>query len=469
VHCYTSRRFVDRNQIEDAASRGVGAVLAPLHADLRIQMLNVERFSDIIVPTEGDEPHTRLVALLEDHFYDSAGTSSNRIIDFNYAAAFPLESPFLTRYSHVYRSSVRLLMQDFQLRNGVRLWCSVRRSGKTTACASDLGSTTSQTTVLAQTCDQTGQIADGDIFITAVRQALDSGRRLPDDFVATTVAACLPLENDGRVVLVLDEYETLFGELKSAMDFDGGTRYRVVQPLLNQLVAFTRDNLLIFMGQQPNAHWILTDQNQLSPVVMQDNFPLFAHDKGSQSTDEFEELLRKMMSPHVRLDDEFVDAVYEEAGGHPFLTGKMLIAFWDWLIEKHFPTSALDPAKVELFQDFAKESLTASAVAHSAHYDMFKHAAADHLSPRGRESVPWLHSVYSAMRGLVLNSRETFSMPEAQFESMVERYSGSMSPQELLASATRSNFLTLENGLVRPKIRVLARIAAAVRPMDGAA
>lgn len=252
------------------------------------------------------------------------------------------------------------------------------------------------------------------------------------------------------------------------MERDGGTRYLMVQPLLNQLVAFTRDNLLIFMGQQPNAHWILTDQNQLSPVVMQDNFPLFAHDNGSQSTDEFEELLQKMMSSHVRLEDEFVDAVYEEAGGHPFLTGKMLVSFWEWLIEKRLPTSALSPARVELFRDFAAERLTPRAVAYSAHYDMFKTAASDHLSPLGRDHDPWLHSVYSAMRGLVLNSPGTFSMPEGQFEQMVERYSAPMSPQELLASAARSNFLTLEHGLVRPKIRVLARIAAAVRPMNGA-
>lgn len=472
VHCYTSGRFFDRSLIEQAASRGVGAVLAPLRADLRVQLMNVERFSDIIVPTigaEGDEPHVRLVARLEDHFYDSPGASSNRIIDFNYAAQFPLESPFLTRYSHVYRTSVRRLMQDFERRNGVRLWCSVRRSGKTTACASDLGSTTSQTTVLPQTCDQTGQIREGDVFMKAVRHALDSGTRLPDDFVAATVAECLQSENDKRVVLVLDEYETLFGELKAAMEKDGGIRYLVVQPLLNQLVAFTRENLLIFMGQQPDAHWILMDQNQLSPVVMQDNFPLFARDKASRSLDEFEELLQKMMSSHVRLEQEFVDAVYAETGGHPFLTGKMLVAFWDWLIEKRFPTSALSPARADLFNDFASERLTARSIAYNERYKMFKRAASDHLSPLGRVKDPWLHSVYSAMRSLVLNSPATYAIPETQFEEMAERYSSSMSPHELLASASQANFLTLEDGLVRPKIRVLARIAAAVKPMNGAA
>ena len=231
----------------------------------------------------------------------------------------------------------------------------------------------------------------------------------------------------------------------------------MVQPFLNQLVAFTRENLLIFVGQQPNAHWILTDQNQLSPVITQDAFPLFAHDKSSPSTDELEELLEKMMSPHVRLDDDFVDAVYGETGGHPFLTGKVLIAFWDWMIEQRYP--------VRRFPRYAPSCTTSSQPPASRRglsrtattTTLFKRAASDHLSPVGREADPWLHSVYSAMRGLVLNSPSTFSLPESQFEEMAERYSTVMSPRELLASAERANFLTLQNGLVTPKVRVFGQ------------
>ena len=130
-----------------------------------------------------------------------------------------------------------------------------------------------------------------------------------------------------------------------------------------------------------------------------------------------------MMSPHVRLDDDFVDAVYGETGGHPFLTGKVLIAFWDWMIEQRYPISALSPVRAELYYQFAAACLTPRAVSYSHHYDMFKRAASDHLSPVGREADPSLHSVYSAMRGLVLNSPSTFSLPESQFEEMAERYS----------------------------------------------
>ncbi|MFD1146049.1 hypothetical protein [Saccharothrix hoggarensis] len=468
VHCYTSARFVDRLQIEEAAGRAVGAVIAPLRADLRIQLLSAERLSDIVVATGGgaaaEEPHTRLVALLEDLVYETKSASGQRPIDFNFAAEFPLESPFLTRYSHVYRTSVRRLMQSFERRNGVRLWCSVRRSGKTTACATDLGSTSGQSVVVAQTCDSTGQMADGDVFYGAIRRALRSGDRLDEDFVGSTVAQCLSASTEARVVLVLDEYETLFGDLRTSMIRDPGLRYTVVQPLLNQLVAFTRDNLLIFMGQQPNAHWILTDQNQLSPVVMQDPFPLFSHDAAATSVSEFHELVQKMMSSHVDLHPDFVNLVYAETGGHPFLTGKLLVSFWDWLIDSQRPSSCLAPVTPELFVEFTNSCLGHASIVHNHHYEMFKRAAADHLSPTGRANEPWLHSVYSALRALVLASPETFSLPLQQFIALAERTGAGTSPEDLLSTATRANFLMLESGVVRPRIRLLGRIAAAVRP-----
>lgn len=92
VHCYTSARFVDKVLIEEAAGRAVGAVIAPLRADLRVQLLSAERLSDIIVPTgdsaTAEEPHTRLVALLEDLVYETRASSGQRPIEFNFAADF---------------------------------------------------------------------------------------------------------------------------------------------------------------------------------------------------------------------------------------------------------------------------------------------------------------------------------------------------------------------------------------------
>lgn len=467
VHCHTVP-LVDRAQIEQAAGRGVGIVIGPLGSDLRGQLFAANWLSDIVVPTDGsggEEPNSRLVAMLRELGDEPNSASGVRPIDFNFAAEFPLEIPSLTRYIYVYRSSVRRLMQSFERRNGVRLWCSVRRSGKTTACSSDLGSTSGQSVVVAQTCDSTGQLPAGDVFYLEVQKALTSGARLDPGFVTRTVAACLSAQTDSRVVLVLDEYETLFGDLRTSMERDPGLRYTVVQPLLNQLVAFTRDNLLIFMGQQPDAHWILTDQNQLSPVLSQDAFPLFAHDPVATSASEFHELVQKVMSSHAELDPGFVAEVYAETGGHPFLTCKLLVSFWDWLIANERPASSLAPVRPELFREFAESCLDHSSVAHNHHYDMFKRAAADHLSPNGRRQVPWLHSVYSSMRSLVLESPDTFSLPVDDFLVLAERGCVGISPEDLLSTASRANFLMIDSGVVHPRIRLLGRIAAAVRPL----
>ena len=387
LQCYMSEQFVDRHLIEEAAARAISAVVAPLRPDLRGLVAAIERLSDIVVPTGGSgrevAAHTRLLAVIEDLVYETKATSLNRPISYNYAAEFPLENPFLTKYNHVYRLSVRRLMQSYERRNGVRLWCSVRRSGKTTACASDLGSTTGQSAIIAQTCDSTGQMPGGDLFYKSIRKTLDSGQRLDDEFVARTVGHCLPRSttDDTRVVLVLDEYETLFGDLKASLVARPELRYAVVQPLLNQLVAFTRDNLLILMGQQPNAHFILMDQNQLSPVVEQDSFPLFAHEPASASTEEFYELLHKVMTRYVELDLDFVGQVYEETGGHPFLTVKLMVSFMDWLIAMRQPASSLTPVRAELFSEFAHASLSQKAILHNFRYDLFKAAASSHLSP----------------------------------------------------------------------------------------
>jgi hypothetical protein len=356
-------------------------------------------------------------------------------------------------------------MNSFERRNGVRLWCSVRRSGKTTACASDLGSTTGTSAVIPQTCDDTGQMADGGVFYGRIQQALDRGQRLPDGFVIQAVTDCLSGQttNAARFVLVLDEYETLFGQLTASLVSRPELRYLVVQPLLNQLVEFTRDNLLVFMGQQPNAHFILLDQNQLSPVVEQDSFPLFTHDPAAAMSGEFYELVHKVMSSHVDLEPEFVTMVYRETGGHPFLTVKLLVAFMDWLIESRYSVSNLSPVSAELFATFARESLTGNKIAFSSYYDFFKAAAEDHLSATGRRQNPWLHSVYSILRALRLDAPTTLSCTEDQYNELAAREQ-IRSPTQLLATARAANFLAIDGGMVRPRIPLLARIAAAVTP-----
>ncbi|MFI9388100.1 hypothetical protein [Kutzneria sp. NPDC052558] len=464
IHCYLAATSIDRQVIEEAATRAISAVVAPLGASLRAEIRQAPHLAEIVVHTGSpdDAPHARILELLAEWAHDTGFASPNHVIGRNYAAAFPLDQPRLTRYTHVDRWSVRRLLESFELRNGVRLWCSVRRSGKTTACESDLGSPSGQSIITTQTCDRTSDLED-DTFYRAICDALTSEARLSEDFVARTVAECLPAPTDRRVVLVLDEYETLFGHLAISMNQDPRLRYTVVQPLLNQLVSFTRENLLILVGQQPNAHWILPDQNQLSPLVTQDPFPLFSHEPASNLVDEFHELVLKIMTSNVDVHPEFVDCVYRETGGHPFLTGKLLVSFCEWLIETRRPQSSLQPVRPELFDEFVRSNLDHTSIIRNQHYVMFRQVAADHLSDLTRAHYPWLHAVYSGLRGLVLNSPTTFALPVAEFTDLIRRHCDDISVEELLATATRANFLTNEDGMVRPRIRLLARIAAAVR------
>ncbi len=249
VHCYLSADYVERHDLEEAAARAVALVVTPLKSDLRALVSSVDRFNDIVVAIGGpgrEHDSSRIQAVLEESVWASRSEAGSiRPITFNYASDFPVDNPFLTKYNHVYRSSVRRLMQSYERRNGVRLWCSVRRSGKTTACSSDLGATSGHSTVIAQTCDSTGQMPDGDMFYRRVRQALRSGEEIEDDFVMQAITECAPQRSlrDGRILFVLDEYETLFGRLRQTLKADPGKRYSIVQPLLNQFVAFTQENL----------------------------------------------------------------------------------------------------------------------------------------------------------------------------------------------------------------------------------
>lgn len=267
VQCFLDASFVNRDGLEEAASRDTMLAVAPLRPDLQAIVNSDERRHSRVVPAALDPSgiaatRARVQATLEYGLLNRRATSNTtQPLRHNPAKGFPLNNPFLTRYFHVYRSSVRDLLRAFERRNGVRLWCSVRRSGKTTA-GLDLGATTGRSTVVAQTCDHTGQIPGGSVFYDAITSALSADTQVSNDFLQRVVARCSPggAAQGDRVVFVLDEYETLFGHMQAAMARSPSTRYTVVQPLLNQMVAFTRDNLLVFLGQQPNAHYLLMEQ-----------------------------------------------------------------------------------------------------------------------------------------------------------------------------------------------------------------
>ena len=96
-------------------------------------------------------------------------------------------------------------------------------------------------------------------------------------------------------------------------------------PCLSQMVAFSTSNLLVFLGQRPDAHAILMSQNQLSPLVRQDSFPLFEHTDGS-TTSEFAQFLEKVLSG-LSMSAGFINSVYAETSGHPYLTVNLMTDF----------------------------------------------------------------------------------------------------------------------------------------------
>ena len=468
IQCYLEESFVTRNDFSEAAHRDVALIVAPLRPDLRALVEKSPQLRQITVPCEESvaDPSRDVIASLEAAMYRRRSPRAGaQALQYNFAREFPLHNPFLTRFYHVHRSSVRELLRAFERRNGVRLWCSVRRSGKTTACL-DLGTTTGRAAVVNQSCGSTGQLPGDSLFYDTVCDALATGRQIAPSFfeqmVDTTIGERASQED--RVVFVLDEYEILFGRLKSAAALDQNLRYAVVQPLLSQMVAFSRENLLVFLGQQPNAHFILMDQNQLSAYVEQDPFPLFAHETGA-THDELSELVRKVLTERTSFDAGFVDSLYRETAGHPFLTVNLLVEFVEWLIETQRPVSALQLDEGD-FEAFSRKRLGSRAISMSPEYNFFRQAIRDGLTPEMRQTDPWIHGIYSCIRGLAQESAETFACSRDDFDALVDKArleEAGMDADLLLTTGSQANFFEYDDSTVRPKIRLLARLAAVSR------
>ncbi|MFJ8392117.1 hypothetical protein [Streptomyces sp. NPDC094144] len=469
VQCYLDGGYVDRRDLEEAHRRGVAAIVAPLPSDLRAFIEQDGRLRETIAVVPGEsssetiaQTRDQVLQLLVARSYRQ-GTASvrNQRLQVNLARDFPLEEPGKLRYYRVHRHSVHDLLRTFESRNGVRLWCSVRRSGKTTA-GFDLASTTGEAVVVSQTCSSTGELAnDGDCY-ERICDALDEGRRIPGTFFANLVNHCADgaAADSGRTVFVLDEYETLFGVLGQALRRDPGIRYTVVQPLLNQMVQFARENLLVFLGQQPDAHYILMEQNQLSPYVRQDPFPLFAHESGSEDS-EFARFTQKVLSQQVSLDVGFVNAIHAETAGHPWLTVNLLRDFVDFLIKQERRQSDLH-LRQEDAVEFAELRLRASHISRSREYEFFRRASAEAMGERQNPDTVWLRSVYGCLSEIVRASPESMRCSMTDFTNIVARLGtgAGISADRLLSSATESNFLSHDEEWVWPKIRLLGRIAA---------
>ena len=469
VSAFLEEGFVSISDLEDVIGRQVTLVIAPLRPDVQRVVNERAALVDVVVPA--DEGRSRVA---ESGFRVWSGAvdrlrsrlQRNSPITYNFAREFPLQVPDKAPFFHVARTSVRDLLRTFERRNGVRLWCSVRRSGKTTACL-DLGSTSGDSMIVSQTCGQSDR-EEARRFHESVRQALADGEMLSETFVNEVVSDCAPVDVENRrVVLVIDEYETLFDHLDAAAAHSRLIRYNVVQPILNQLTSFSHENLLVFLGQEPGAHFILMDQNQLAPYVTQEPFPLFEHTSG-KSKGEFCVLVDKILGGRVVCAADFLDALFEETAGHPFLTANVLVEFVDWLIETKRPQSALRVDGAD-FGGFASRRLNADRILSSGEYEFFRRGAADAMSERGFKTNRWLFATYWILRGLSNDEENGFRAPTADFEELTRGVpvptGGRLpDPAEILRSASQANFLRSDGDAVSVNIRILGRIASAVRP-----
>lgn len=465
--------FVSMAGLNEALARQARLIVADLRPDTKSLVEESRGLSEITVDAaEGTRTRTAMDAyrVLDNAIYALRSRRKEKFpITYNFAREFPLRDPQKAKFFHVDRKSVRDLLRTFERRNGVRLWCSVRRSGKTTACF-DLPSATGGSIVVSQTCGASLEEGADTHFYRRIIDAVDAGRKVRDEFVSDTVAECLPIGTDAtRIVLVLDEYETLFGLLRS-VDSDSSARYMVVQPILNQLMTFSHDNLLVFLGQQPDAHFILMDQNQLAPYVDQEPFPLFEHVEGT-ATGEYSELVGKVFSGRIDFNAAFMDALFLETGGHPFLTVNVLWEFVDWLIEEERPQVGLRVDDGD-FKEFSRRRLSLGSISLSSDYEFFREAATAAMSEQSFLRSRWLYVAYWIVRLIATDYPRAFRLPRREFEVLTKKIpvpEGCDLPNsaEILRSTSQANFLSFDDRFVWVKIRVLGRIAASVRPEIG--
>lgn len=382
----------------------------------------------------------------------------------NYAKDFPLDDPlFREGHYEVERHSVNRIIQGLQRGIGAYVWCSVRRSGKTTSAEAIAGPSGERMVVL-QTMDHRPNSPELNVMGSRIRAVLEEGNAIPETFFAELVKDCVAATTQANaprrnLVLIIDEYETLFDLIDTYTERVPSLKVLVALPLISQMLGFSMRNTLLFMGQRPDAHMILLSQNQLSPNVRQYAFPLFEHQPGSPS--EFATLVSRILGENMRVADSFIEAVYQETKGHPYLTVNILVDFCEWLME-----STSFELGSELgghnFVDFSRERLDLVVLRNSPHYRLFHKMLAEFSSERSRAQEPWLYSVTSILRDIVKRHPRRMSCSLAAFDAIAKPYEDlARAPsRQLLASAAMANFFSESNGTVSAGIPLMARLAA---------
>jgi hypothetical protein len=473
VSCFWQDIVDSENAIVAAELLGATAIVGRLDPSIQAW---AEQNAPAVVDVSGveaDQQHIhhlseRIGGKLESQGLSTVGNEDPGVMMENFASGFPLDDPDLRRQFMVERHSVKKLLQLVEGSSGIQLWCSVRRSGKTTA-ALELADASGRFAVVMQTMDHLLREPTQNIFSRRISEAFAERKELKPDFFAQLVKECIlagpASETLGRrTVFIVDEYESLFGLIDSYVQEDVGLKVRVALPLMSQMVDFGTRNLLIFMGQRPDAYQIIPSQNQLSPLVTQHGFPLFAHVHGAPKT-EFTQFLSRILSDQLAFDASFATSVYEETSGHPYLTVNLMVDFCDWLISTRH---RLDSGALSAmhFGNFSKDRLTPAKLKRSPYYEFFHSQMADYLSERSRIQEPWLAAIAHLLRTLALRPRSSYSCPVAAFEQSAAPLGANaqMPASRLIRTGCQANFFQDKDGLITPGVKLLARLAGASTP-----
>lgn len=467
INVYLDISSVDYYRIEDDARRDIGIIVAPVRKNVVDAIEQKPELARTIVNVSEDNTTREIILHQIESKIREIILEQNRSADgklsWNYAKDFPLKNPFLNKYYHVYRKSVKNLLSTFERKNGIRVWCSIRRSGKTTACK-DIASATGQYTIVTQTCDNTELDETNGLLISEIRNKIEKKEMLSNDFFAETIRKCVGISQTEKkkIILLLDEYETLFETLKVYGRADDIIRIAIVQPLLNQITRFAQENLVIFIGQRPDAHYIFMDKNQLSPYTEQDSFPLFTHENEERS--EFNDFLTRVISDKFNFETGFSLRLYRLTGGHPYLTVNVLVVFFQWLIDTGLSIEKMRLSE-DMFESFCTNKLLLpSTLRAESQFKFFREAIGESLSENSKKTTPWLYSIYRCLQIITriqpVTMTATIADIRANFkESLVFEEKGYQF-EELIEMGCRANFFERTGEMVSPRIPILGYLCS---------
>lgn len=160
-------------------------------------------------------------------------------------------------------------------------------------------------------------------------------------------------------------------------------------------------------------------------------------------------------------DSGFVDALYAETSGHPFLTANVLVDLVDHLIARKRKMRELSLAAAD-FEAFRDERFTARRLCLSKEYKFFRKAIEEALGRSAKSKAPWLYCIYSILRALNNEYGDAAACSVSDYDQMFRSLGLEqigMSSEVVLGTGLQTNFLSMTDDVVGIKIRMLGRLA----------